>query len=92
MKLRTLSFMLLGLAGSVLAGSCSGAYTKDGQSVTVKVDPEKAGGASKIRLQVIGPKIIRVSATPTGDFADGQSLITVPQEKYTDFTVKQETD
>ncbi|MDE6542210.1 MAG: DUF5110 domain-containing protein [Muribaculaceae bacterium] len=92
MKLRTLSLMALGLSLPTFLAGCSGAYTKDGQSVTVKVDPDKAGGATKVRLQVLGPKIIRVSATPDGRFADGESLVVLPQEAYTDFSVKQESD
>ena len=59
MKLRTLSLMLAAAALPALLGGCAKAYSKDGQSVTIKVDPAKAGGAEKVRLQVLGPKIIR---------------------------------
>ena len=84
--------MLAAAALPALLGGCAKAYSKDGQSVTIKVDPAKAGGAEKVRLQVLGPKIIRVSATPTADFAADASLVVLEQEKYSDFTVKQEND
>ena len=51
MKLRTLSLMLAAAALPALLGGCAKAYSKDGQSVTIKVDPAKAGGAEKVRLQ-----------------------------------------
>ncbi len=41
----------------------------------------------KVRLQILGDKIIRVSATPDNKFPDTESLVVVPQEKYTDFKV-----
>ena len=92
MKLSSISLMLLGIAMPGLLGSCAKAYSKDTRGVTVELDPAKSGGASKVRLQVLGPKIIRVSATPDGNFADDASLVVVPQEAYSDYTVKQETD
>ena len=66
--------MLLGLSMPALLGSCAKAYSKDAKGVVVNVDPAKAGGASKVRLQVLGPKIIRVSATPSASFAEDASL------------------
>ena len=77
---------------AIIGSSCSGAYASDSQGVTVKVDPAKAGGASKVRLQVLGPKIIRVSATPSGAFSEDTSLVVLHQQPYSDFTVKQEND
>ncbi len=41
----------------------------------------------KVRLQVLGDKIIRVSATPDNKFPVTESLAVVPQEPYTDFSV-----
>lgn len=84
--------MLVGLALPALVASCTGAYATDKQGVTVSLDPEKSGGAKKLRLQVLGPKIIRVSATPTDNFAEDASLVTVPQEEYSDFKISKEND
>lgn len=92
MKLHTLSLLLLGASLPALLGSCNSAYAKDEQGVTVNVDPDRAGGARKVRLQVLGPKIIRVSATPTDKFSADTSLVVIKQEAYTDFDVKQEND
>lgn len=45
-----------------------------------------------VRLQVVGEKIIRVSATPDGAFADPASLVVLPQQGTTEFTVSQDND
>ncbi len=84
--------MLLGAAMPAFISSCNSAYAKDDAGVTVNVDPARAGGAQKVRLQVLGPKIIRVSATPTESFSADTSLIVIPQQAYKDFDVKQEND
>lgn len=41
----------------------------------------------KVRLQVLGDKIIRVSATPDNKFPESESLVVLPQGNYKDFTV-----
>ena len=52
-------------------------FTLDGNQVTVRV---QSGDAKLVRLEVMGPKIIRVSATADAEFADKPSLIVVPQQ------------
>ncbi len=49
----------------------------NGNQVTVKT---QSGDAKLVRLEVMGPKIIRVSATAEQKFADKPSLIIVPQQ------------
>ncbi|MCR5394400.1 MAG: DUF5110 domain-containing protein, partial [Bacteroidales bacterium] len=67
----------LTLLGAVaLISSCS-QIKQEGNQVTVKV---KEGDAKLVRLEVMGPKIIRVSATAEEQFADKPSLIIVPQQ------------
>lgn len=62
---------------ATLAALCSCSdYSQQGNQVTVKV---QSGDAKLVRLEVIGPKIIRVSATAEEQFADKPSLIIVPQ-------------
>lgn len=62
---------------ATLAALCSCSdYSQQGNQVTVKV---QSGDAKLVRLEVISPKIIRVSATAEEQFADKPSLIIVPQ-------------
>lgn len=39
----------------------------------------------KLRLEVVSPEIIRVSAVPAGEFRDRESLVVLPQGGCTDF-------
>ena len=72
--------------------SCGDDYTLDTNGVTIKVQQEKPGDARMVRLQVVGEKIIRVSATPDDGFADGASLVVLPQQEVPEFTVSQDDD
>ena len=83
MKTRILSLLF---AAFVLA-SCAGAYRQDESGVTVKVQEPTEGGPRLVRLEVLGDKLIHVSATPDRKFADPQSLIIVPQTGATEFTI-----
>ncbi|MDE5749662.1 MAG: DUF4968 domain-containing protein, partial [Duncaniella sp.] len=49
------------------------------KGVTVTLDPQAENQPRLVRLQALGDKIIRVSATPDATFADTPSLVTVPQ-------------
>ncbi len=70
-------------------------YEKTDQGVIVKVqnqvNSDSAGYQTPklVRLQVMGEKIIHVSATADSKFADKQSLIIVPQEEKTPYEVSQ---
>ena len=89
MKFRHLSASLL---ASLMVMSCaSGKYEKSDNGITVNVAQTDENSVRKVRLQVLGDKIIRVSATPDKTFADDQSLVTVPQEGKTGFSIE-ETD
>ncbi len=90
MKLRHFSVALLSAAMAfALAGCNEGKYSKSDNGVTVNVTPTGENGVRKVRLQVLGDKIIRVSATPDKSFPEEESLITVPQEGKTQFTVEE---
>lgn len=67
------------IALAVLALACGK------KSSQIKVDGEGAC----IRLEVISPEIIRVSETPDGVFPDRESLVVLPQEGFSDYTVEQ---
>ena len=65
-------------------------YSVKGDSVTVKLLSPEQGGPSKVRLQVLGDKLIRISATPDASFHDRSSLVIVPQKTRSSFTVASE--
>lgn len=89
MKLRSISTLLL---ASALFGACgSGKYEKTDGGVIVNVTPEKENDVRRVRLQVFGDKIIRVTATPDKKFAPDASLAVVKPEAKTDYKVE-ETD
>ena len=84
MKAKYMSLLLL--VGLILSG-CSWDYKQDDKGVTVKVQQPVEGGPALVRLEVLGDKIIHVSATPDRRFADPESLMILPQETRTDFAV-----
>ena len=96
MKLSKSLFLLL--ASGAFAACGNGVYEKTDQGVIVKVqnqvDADSAGYQTPklVRLQVMGEKIIHVSATAESKFADKQSLIIVPQAEKTPYEVSQQGD
>ncbi|MBR0037692.1 MAG: DUF5110 domain-containing protein [Bacteroidales bacterium] len=68
---------------ALLVSGCGKAVRQEGQQVTVRVERPTEKGPKWVRLEVMGPKIIRVSATADKTFADKESLIIVPQERNT---------
>ena len=76
-----LRHLTLTLASALLVTSCATRpYEKSDTGVTVNVKDVNPDGARLVRLQVLGDKLIRVSATPDKKFADNPSLVVVPQE------------
>ena len=81
------------LMSGLLLSSCSGSYFKtDGSGVTVKVQNVIDGGPRIVRLEVMGEKLIHVSATPERKFADQESRVIIPPAERTPFTVEQDGD
>lgn len=90
MNMKNISYCLL---AGLLFGACSGnVYEQTDNGVIVKVQQKGEQTPRLVRFQVMGDKLIHVSATPEGKFADSKSLIVVPQEKQTPFTVSQSGD
>ncbi|MDE6494837.1 MAG: DUF4968 domain-containing protein, partial [Duncaniella sp.] len=89
MKLRP--FSAIALAGLLAASCATGKYQKSDNGITVNVASTDENSVKKVRLQVIGDKIIRVTATPDDKFAPDASLVTVPQSAKPEFKVE-ETD
>ena len=80
------------LAGCLLM-SCSGKlYEQTENGVIVKVQQKFPQQAQFVRLQVMGDKIIRVSATPDKRFADPQSLVVLPSQQKTSYSVSRQGD
>ena len=87
MKFKTLACLM---ALSLVVLSCTKPYAHDGNGVIVKVRDPCENGPRLVRLEVLGEKIIHVSATPERKFADPQSLVVLPQEGKTRFEVIEE--
>ena len=86
MKVKNTSFCLL---AALLMASCGEAdVQKLADGIIVNFDQDQPTDVRKIRLQVKGDKLIRVSATPENKFSDRESLIIVPQEEKAPFTVE----
>ena len=83
------SFLLPAVAAVLLLPlSCAERDFKvRGDSVTVRLSEPEPGGPSRIRLQVMGEKIIRVSATPDKAFHDRRSLVVLPADGKVPFSV-----
>ena len=87
MKFKTLACLM---ALSLVVLSCTKPYAHDGNGVIVKVQDPCENGPRLVRLEVLGEKIIHVSATPERKFADPQSLVVLPQEGKTRFEIIEE--
>ncbi|MDE6771045.1 MAG: DUF4968 domain-containing protein, partial [Muribaculaceae bacterium] len=88
MKIRSISAMLL---AGLLAACGSGKYEKTSAGVTVNIAAQKENDVRKVRLQVFGDKIIRVTATPDNSFSNDTSLVVLRPSSDVRFDVE-ETD
>ena len=87
MKVKNTSICIL---ASLFLASCAGSGVKQtSDGVVVTIPQQEQADVKQIRLQVKGEKLIRVSATPENKFSDRESLIIVPQESQTPFSVEQ---
>lgn len=67
---------------TALSCACTNTVRNNPNGITVT-----ARDGSKVRLEVVDSKIIRVTAVPKGArFHDGESLVVIPQEGRTSFT------
>ena len=86
MKPSAISGLLL--VAALLASCGSGPYKKEAGGVTVSVSNPEEAGVRKVRLQVYGDKIIRVSATPDSKFADEPSLAVLERPADVKFDIE----
>ncbi len=86
------------LAASALAACGNSTYEKTEQGIivhvqhTAKADSLGFEVPKLVRLQVMGEKIIHVSATAENTFADKQSLIVVDRKEKTPYEIAQQGD
>ena len=81
---------LLFVSALFLTACTDKAYSVKGDQILVRVADPVPGGASLIRLQLAGPELVRVSASPDGAMHDRASLVIVPQGRFRDFRVSEE--
>ena len=85
--------VLLPILAAVAMSACSGRIVRpEDNGVTVTINEKTEDGPALVRLEVMGDKIVHVSATPEKRFADPQSLIVLPSVEKTDFDVRQSGD
>ena len=72
----------------MIFGACTDVCKEMENGVVVKVQQSVEDGPALVRLEVLGDKIVHVSATPERRFADPESLVVLPQEKNTPFEVE----
>lgn len=88
MRLKNTSICLL--AGCMFAACAGGGYQKTADGVIVEVTQQQPTDVRKVRVEVMGEKLIHVSATPEKDFSTEKSLIVVPRQDKTDFKVEEQ--
>lgn len=78
------------LFAAMLLAACSSPQVEDtGKGVVVNLNGGGGADARKVRIEVLGEKLMHVSATPENRFADPQSLIIVPQTRQVAYTVSE---
>ncbi len=82
--------LLLFLWGSVLIVNAQTNYKKTNDGVLVYPDKVLSGNAALVKLQVINDKIIRVVASPGKEPSTQESLVVLPQQLATTFTVTEQ--
>ena len=82
------------LMASLLLASCSRntgvEQTSDG--VVVHLTQSSPTDTRQVRLQVLGERLIHVSATPERKFSKKESLVVLPQSAKTDYSVEERDD
>ena len=79
--------ILSSLSAMMLLGACSDVCKLTENGVTVKVQQKVEDGPTLVRLEVLGDKLIHVSATPDRKFVDPESLVILPAKEKTPFEV-----
>ena len=86
------SYMLLIIAGCLMASCGPSAVERTENGVIVQIDTQDPTQARQVALEVLGEQLIHVSATPERKFSKKESLVVLPQQTKTDFTVEESAD
>ena len=89
MKMRR--FLPVLIAGAV-AAACGSDENQTEKGVTVQVKSGAENAPELVRLEVLGDKIIHVSATPESSLKDPESLIIVPGQAEVEYDVHENGD
>ena len=87
MKKIAIAFMGL-LSGVALTACRDSWYKTTDRGVVVAVENVNPGGARYVRLEVMGERLVHVSATPEEAFSKAPSLVVVPQQAPANFEVE----
>lgn len=87
-------YFLLSLLAGCLMASCSSSkdVERTGNGVIVHIDAQSQNATRQVRLDVLGEKLIHVSATPDKHFLKQRSLTVLPTLAKTDFSVEERED
>ena len=80
------------LAGCLMASCSPSAVERTPKGVIVQIETQDPTQARQVSLEVLGEQLIHVSATPERKFSKKESLVVLPQQTKTDFTVEESTD
>lgn len=84
--------LLLFLLGSALMVNAQTNYKKTNDGVLVYPDITLSGNAALVKLQVVNDKIIRVVASPVNEPAKQESLVVLPQQSSTAFSITEQAN
>ena len=73
MKLKNTSVCLL--AGWMLMACSGNGYEKTGNGIIVNVEQQQPTDVRKVKVEVMGEKLIHVSATPEKNFSKAETLV-----------------
>ena len=83
---------LLLFAGFVIASCSPSDVERTPNGVIVQIDTKDPTQARQVSLEVLGERLIHVSATPERRFSNKESLVVLPQRTKTDFSVEEKED
>jgi alpha-D-xyloside xylohydrolase len=84
--------MVLFFSAMMMTVFAQGDYKKITDGVLVYPDKRLSGNAAVVKLQVINDKIIRVIASPEKEPLQQESLVVLPQQAFTAFTVTEQAN
>lgn len=90
--MKTISICLAASVVLLFTACQNNPYEQKGQQVTVSVENPQEGHAKLVRVEVLGPKLFHVSATPETNFSDPKSLSVLDKADVTRYNVRLQDD